>query len=107
MINGPIIGRKWAIRHKASGFYLPEGIGYQGRGTTFREPSYGEEPKLYNTLAGAKRGLTAWLQGKHFAQYDYEDGYKYVSGTRVIAEPHRKREHMEIVEVHFVPQLPR
>lgn len=98
----------FAIRHKPSGFYLPQPNGFAGRGGSFTEPvdcsGTTINPRLFKSKIGARNALTQWLRGKHFPQYDYDDnGCRYIIGGDPLPQPHRKKEEMEIVEFALVP----
>jgi hypothetical protein len=97
----------YAIRHKPTGFMLPEPTGRQNRGSSHTEPvdCTNELPRLFQSELAAKRSLTQWLRGKHIAvmgtEYDDFSGraYTYQECTEVFPQPHRKREDMEVVEI--------
>jgi hypothetical protein len=57
----------FAIRHKASGGYLPctdEYGHYRKRGFTHLEPSAVDQPRMFKSQATAERALRAWVAGK-------------------------------------------
>lgn len=85
----------YAIRHRISGFFLPERSA--GRGYSYTEPTDGAQPRLFTTLHAAKIALTYWLKGKATTYYD--DGGYVVDGFS--SQPHRRREDMEIVAVEL------
>ena len=101
----------FAIKHKPSGFYLPEPLGRMGRGGSHTEPvdcsGNKENPRLFPTKLGASRALSAWLQGKFNAEREWESENEYGGGYYVSAlpsvtpQPHRKKEEMEVVEFHL------
>lgn len=91
-----------AIRHKPTGFYLPEPLGRLGRGGSHVEPTADQRPRLFPTKRGAVLALGAWLKGKvhHSSGYDSFSQEHYES-THLEPVPSRKREEMEIVEVEL------
>lgn len=102
----------FAIKHKPTGFYLPEPLGRMGRGGSHTEPvdcsGDNENPRLFVTKLGASRALSAWLQGKFNAERTWEsDGEGFGGGyyvddlPSVTPQPHRKKEEMEVVEFHL------
>ena len=99
----------WAIRHKPTGFMLPNPKGHNGRGGSFVDPQDPNEihPRLFITQLAAKRALIAWLRGKHEGDYDVEysdyDGksYRICVGYVVVPVPSRKAEDMEVVEIEM------
>ena len=99
----------WAIRHKPTGFMLPNPKGHSGRGGSFVDPQDPKEihPRLFITQLAAKRALIAWLRGKHKGNYETEysewDGepYSVCIGYVVVAVPSRKAEDMEVVEIEL------
>ena len=105
----------WAIRHKPTGFMLPNPKGHSGRGGSFVDPKDPKEihPRLFITQLAAKRALIAWLRGKHEGAYDFEysdydnKSYQVCVGYVVVPVPSRKAEDMEIVEIVLQPQLAR
>ena len=64
----------YAIRHKPTGFYLPEPAGRQNRGSSHTEPvdCTDERPRLFISELAARRSLIQWLRGKHQAVMDTE-----------------------------------
>ena len=103
----------WAIRHKPTGFMLPNPKGHSGRGGSFVDPQDPKEihPRLFITQLAAKRALIAWLRGKHEGAYDFEysdydnKSYQVCVGYVVVPVPSRKAEDMEIVEIILQPQI--
>lgn len=107
------IAQRWVIRHKPTGKIIPEPKGKMGRGGSHVEP---EDPilvmpRLFMTEIGAKRALSAWLQGKHTADMDYEyndftgGGFYYQAGVAVSPQPHRIKEDMEVVPVSLLMEF--
>lgn len=104
-----MIRTMWAIRHKPTGFMLPNPKGHSGRGGSFVDPQDPKEihPRLFITQLAAKRALIAWLRGKHEGDYDVEysdyDGksYQICVGYVVVPVPSRKAEDMEVVEIEM------
>lgn len=98
----------YLIRHKPTGFYMPEPTGYQGRGSSFWEPKEQTEcPRVFRHERSAKAALVQWLRGEHRPVKGYEaneftgGGFFYTEGSEVIPMPHRRRDDMEIVEVYL------
>ena len=99
----------WAIRHKPTGFMLPNPKGHNGRGGSFVDPQDPKEihPRLFITQLAAKRALIAWLRGKHEGAYDFEysdydnKSYQVCVGYVVVPVPSRKAEDMEVVEIEM------
>ena len=104
-----MIRTMWAIRHKPTGFMLPNPKGHNGRGGSFVDPQDPNEihPRLFISQLAAKRALIAWLRGKHEGDYDVEysdyDGksYRVCVGYVVVPVPSRKAEDMEVVEIEM------
>lgn len=99
---------KYAILHKPTGSYMPVPTGYRDRGSTHWEPTEkagNQDPRLFNTVIGAKRALSSWLKGKHkpVMGYDEEWGRPILvqEGIEVFHVLSRKREEMSIVELQF------
>lgn len=101
----------WAIRHKPTGFMLPNPKGRSGRGGSFVDPQDPKEthPRLFFTQLAAKRALIAWLRGKHEGNYEMEydewsgKGYQICIGYVVVPIPNRKAEEMEVIEIQLRP----
>ena len=99
----------WAIRHKPTGFMLPNPKGHSGRGGSFVDPQDPKEihPRLFITQRAAKRALIAWLRGRHEGAYDFEysdydnKSYQVCVGYVVVPVPSRKAEDMEVVEIEM------
>ena len=99
----------WAIRHKPTGFMLPNPKGHSGRGGSFVDPQDPKEihPRLFITQLAAKRALIAWLRGKHEGAYDFEysdydnKSYQVCVGYVVVPVPSRKAKDMEVVEIEM------
>lgn len=93
---------RWAVRQKATGFYLPESTNRGGGGHSFREPVDCTSPqavhsaRLHATERAAKNALTSWLMGHFISGWDRDDGMHI---ERVDPQLHRKREDMEVVRV--------
>ena len=100
----------WAIRHKPTGFMLPNPKGHSGRGGSFVDPQDPKEihPRLFISQLAAKRALIAWLRGKHEGDYDFEynewncKSYRVCVGYVVVPVPSRKAEDMEVIEIKLV-----
>lgn len=99
----------WGIRHKPTGRFLPEPLGRAGRGGSHTEPSATEPPRIFDTELGAKRALSAWLQGKFVCGRGYYPGHPgndwesgYYEEVTVVKQPHRVREDMEVVPLKLV-----
>lgn len=101
----------FAIRHKPTGFFLPNPKGKGGNGGSFVEPVDGNEevPRLFHKKQSAKAALTAWLRGHHYATWGYDDGDgfswgsgQYVEDISVKPVPGRNKEDMEIVAFQLV-----
>ena len=100
----------YLIRHKPTGYYMPEPTGHRGRGSSFWEPTTeADYPRVFKHPRSAKAALTQWLRGKHMpvreAEYDEFSGryMEYVAGADVVHQPHRKLEDMEIVSACLTP----
>lgn len=104
----PIEITHWAIRHKPTGFYLPQPKGRMGRGGSFVEPTATVQgliatyPRTFVTQRGATNALSQWLRGHHHGVREYEDGYWYDAGSEVKHVASRVREDMEVVEIQLV-----
>lgn len=85
----------WAIRHIPSGNILATSQSTQhGNGNTRVEVADVGVPRLFQTKDTAVRAMNAWLLGPHHCSY--EDGIEIYN-----AKVPRKREDMEIVEIHL------
>lgn len=96
----------WAIRHKPTGYYLPEPLsGQSGKpGYTSTEPCSPEQlpPRLFCTEGGAHKALTWWLKGKvyvskTFVPSSFLGPEEYEETWSIHEEPERKKEDMEVV----------
>lgn len=94
----------YAIRHKHSGYYLPNPKGKNGSGGSFVEPVNPdvELPRLFLTHRSANSALTQWLKGHHIATWDCGDeGPAFVDSITLKPQPNRHKEDWEIVEIHL------
>ena len=69
----------YAIRHKPTGFYLPEPGGRLGRGGSHVNPTDPtiQPPRIWHNRLGARNALSMWLKGKFVASrgQDYDGEY--------------------------------
>lgn len=91
----------YAIRHKPTGYYLPNRWTWRPRaprGFTYDEPAPIDErpPRLFASARDANNALTCWVKGKWWM--DHEDGYGGIQ-----AVPGRSRADMEVIPVAVVP----
>lgn len=100
----------YGIRHIPSGFFLPIPKGRGGNGGSYVEPVDPEKemPRLFMSHKAANCALVQWLKGHHKASWDYGGGddwghgdTHYVDDITIIPQPHRIKEHMEVVEIHL------
>lgn len=112
MNQGIQVGKMYAIKHKPTGFYLPEPKGKMGRGGSYLEPISPdvERPRLFSTERAAKNALIQWVRGKHKGIYEWEydetfgRSYQITAGTEVIPVPDRIKEDMEVVPIFLCTQ---
>lgn len=104
--------KRWAIRRKSDGYYIPQPAGRNGRGGSHVEPidpeTSWENVRLFHTEPAAKIALNAWLKGQWVASrgtsYDWYSGDpEYYEETSIHPVPTRDAEDMEVVpvEVHL------
>ena len=84
----------YTIRLKGTNKYLPA---RRGRGFSNDEPEVTGNPRVFTSYVSARNALSQWLLGVHKCSRG-QDGYEYYEETVIVPQPHRKREHMEIVE---------
>lgn len=95
------------IKHKPTGYYLPEPVGRMGRGGSHTEPDPdSNNARIFRTPRAAKNALTAWLRGKVVAHRGMSSGgpdfyAEYYEDLELVPVPSRKREEMEIVELEL------
>lgn len=102
----------FAIRHKPSGFYLPEPEGYGGRGGSFVKPvdcsGDGPNPRIFKHMRSAKAALNQWLRGEHhgITEGDWNEWtgeyYSYTVGADIVPQLDRIRTDMEIVAFNLM-----
>lgn len=98
----------WLIRHKPTGWYMPEPLGRMGRGGSHTEPDpISDNARIFRSKRAATNALSSWLRGKVHATRghssggpDYMDEYYEDLSIEKIAS--RKKDLMEIVEVELV-----
>lgn len=98
--------KAYAVRHKPSGMFIPRLETGKRRGGSHLEPSNDREPRLFFNRLSARAFLSNWLQGIMKADYtvDYNGNEDY--SIKVIPQPHRKKEDMEIVEFDLIEVKP-
>jgi hypothetical protein len=94
--------KAYAVRHKPSGLYIPRLETGKRRGGSHLEPSNEREPRLFFNKISARAFLSNWLQGKMILQHGSGWDGDYDSYTKVIPQPHRNKDEMEIVEFDLV-----
>jgi hypothetical protein len=88
----------WAIRHKPTGFFMPEPKMYHKRGSSFWEPKeQADRVRIFYTEKAAKSALGQWLRGEHHPEFEYDEGHMYAIGAKVKPVSTRNRDDMEIV----------
>ena len=91
----------YAIKHKPTGYYMPEI--YAKRGYTHTEPLAPSRstPRLFMSRAGAARALGNWLKGITSVTRTRGDGWEIDDDETWHTEhrPERKAEDMEIVAI--------
>lgn len=94
--------KAYAVRHKPSGLFIPRLETGKRRGGSHLEPSNEREPRLFFNRISVRAFLSNWLQGK-MEMHNYQDwNSEHDCYTKVIPQPHRKKEDMEIVEFDLV-----
>lgn len=100
----------YLIRHKPSGFFMPEPTGNQGRGSSFWEPKeQASYPRIFRHERSAKAALVQWLRGEHHPVREYETddsgkSFYYTAGAEVKPVTTRQKENMEVVPMYFTTQ---
>lgn len=92
---------RWVIKDRATGKYLPPGMGFNGRGSTHQEVCDPEAclPKFFLEKKTAERCLQAWLRGIYEGDGGGEEGRYW---SRITKMPNRIPENMEIVEATII-----
>jgi hypothetical protein len=102
----------YAIRHKPTGFFIPDPDRIQWRASHVQPVDCagdGPNPRLFVTELAAKRALSAWLQGKWKAELNWESTDEYGSGFyyKDLPVPNtvegRVKEEMEVVPFRLEP----
>lgn len=98
----------YLIRHKPTGFFMPEPTGNQGRGSSFWEPKeQAPYPRIFRHERSAKAALGQWMRGEHHAVLGFEPneftggGFYYTKGSEVQPVTTRHKEDMEIVPMYL------
>lgn len=101
--------KRWAIRRKSDGFYIPQPIGRNGRGGSRVEPvdpaNIWENIRLFHTEQAAKIALNAWLKGEwitYRTSGDYFGGIDPEETTSIHPVESRKKDDMEVVPVEII-----
>lgn len=94
----------WLIRHKPTGFYLPQPDGRMERGGSHVEPAdkNEQEPRLFKSRRAATNALGQWLRGKFTRGSGYDSlNHEYYEDISVTPVPSRVKADMEIVELEM------
>ncbi|MDR5839369.1 hypothetical protein [Caballeronia sp. LZ034LL] len=100
----------YAIRHKPTGFFIPDPDRIQWRASHLQPVDCsgdGPNPRLFHTELSAKRALSAWLQGRWKAELEWEStdeygsGFYYQSLPVPTPIPDRVKEDMEVVPIRL------
>jgi hypothetical protein len=96
--------RTYAVRQKSTGLFIPVlKPGYK-RGGSHSEPTNEHPPRMFPSRKSAQAFLGNWLQGIHERGFIDEGGYEE-DFIKVIPQPHRNKNDMEIVEFELI-ELP-
>lgn len=94
--------KAYAVRHKPSGMFIPRLETGRRRGGSRLEPSDKREPRLFFNKISARAFLSQWLLGV-FERTSYQSySGDYEEDIKIIEQPHRHKEDMEIVEFDLV-----
>lgn len=94
----PTIMQLSAIRHKPTGYFLPEIYGVRS-GYTNTVPQKHGIPRLFVEASAAKRALTWWLKGVTSVYRSRDWDGDYDETWELTEVPERKAEDMEVVTV--------
>lgn len=96
-----IMIKRWAIRQKSTGLYLPNTVRW--RGSTHTEPGDpAENIRLFNTESGAAASLRWWLKGRTVKVWTvgyYAGSFDEVDDLDTTPAPERNADDMEVVPV--------
>lgn len=94
----------YCIRQKSTGLFIPRLKTGQRRGGSHLEPSNEREPRVFHSAAAARAFLGTWTQGIYENDTYVDSISGETEGTlKVIKQPHRNKDDMEIVEFECVP----
>lgn len=94
--------KTYAVRHKATGLFIPRLATGKRRGGSHLEPSNEREPRLFHNKLSASAFLSNWCQGIMKTDEYINSSGNYEQTLKVIKQPHRIRSEMEIVEFDLV-----
>lgn len=92
--------RQFFIRHKPTGFYIPNsngGKGLRDRKSSAVEPMPQKFARVFQTKHAATSFLNQWVKGIH----SYKEDYFGEIDFKITPVASRKREDMEIVEIEI------
>ena len=92
------------LRHKVSGYYMPEATGRSGRGGSWKEfcdPGVAP-PRIFRSRLSASRFLSSWCRGRVSADRrywcDHEGMPDFEESIDIVPGPGRNKSDVEIVE---------
>lgn len=96
----------YAVRQKSTGLFIPRLETGKKRGGSRLEPSNKREPRFFHNKISARAFLGNWLQGIA-EQHGFQNSYgEYEEDLKIIKQPHRNKEDMEIVEFELMEVKP-
>lgn len=100
-----VISQGFVIRHKPTGHYIPNITPGHRRGGSLVEPEdpKNSSPRVFINERSAKGFLNQWCRGKHICTRIGNDG-DYDEVTKIVPQPHRIKDNMEIIHVVLVPK---
>lgn len=100
-----VITEAFAIRHKKTGFFIPQINPGHRRGGSLVEPEdpRKKQPRIFQNLPSAKSYLVQWCRGKHICHRSGEYD-SYDEEIEIIPQPNRNKDDMEIIPVVLIPK---
>lgn len=102
--------KRWAVKHKPSGHYMPEPTGRSGRGGSHVEPDPdSNNARLFTSVRSAKIYISTYCLGKFIASRGMSPGHPgndwevdYYEDIDIIPQPDRNKEDYQIIELEII-----
>ena len=101
--------KRWAVKHKPTGYYLPDPTGRNGRGGSHVSPHPdSNQARLFRSERSAKIYISTYCHGKYVASRGMSPGHPgndwesdYYEDISIIPVADRRKEDFEIIPLEI------